>query len=267
MNILTPFMNTVVKRFLMVLALTLPVGVLFILFLRSLLYSDAPQRADIIVLFLGGEHELRPREARQLLQEGYCNYLFVPDSFSFYRAVPGKNAITPVRLADVGPGIGLPGPLSEHETTVAYFRKNRAAYRFPGFYESTHVETLLAKRAMDACGFKKALLVSSPYHMRRIKLMAGSVFDSSYDIKLIPTRFEKWNGDIPASWRDLRHSIMEFPKIIWFLCYEQASRWGERERLCGNAEERLPPFSGASEVRPTHTMTCLPQRARCGAQG
>jgi uncharacterized SAM-binding protein YcdF (DUF218 family) len=193
---------------------------------RYLVYADLPAKCDIIVLFAGSDRDSRLREAQQLLQEGYSDYLFIPVTFSLYKAGPGRGGITAIRFsAAVKPGIHLPAPRSEQEMTHVYFRKNWAAYRLPRYYEATHVEMLMAKKAMDASGFRKAIFVSSPYHMRRIKIMAARVFDPSYDVKLVPSRFEKkFEAPLPSQ-KDVQHVMTEFPKMIWFLCYDPWDRW------------------------------------------
>jgi uncharacterized SAM-binding protein YcdF (DUF218 family) len=84
---------------------------------------------------------------------------------------------------------------------------------------------LLTKKVMDAYGFRKAIFVSAPYHMKRIKIMAGRVFDSAYDIKMVPSRFGKRFETPLPSLQDVQHVLMEFPKMIWFLCYDLWGRW------------------------------------------
>jgi uncharacterized SAM-binding protein YcdF (DUF218 family) len=107
---------------------------------------------------------------------------------------------------------------------IDYFKKIKSAYGFPRLYEDTHSEILLAKRAMDACGFRRAIFVSSPYHMKRIKIIAGRVFNSSYDIKLVASRFEKKLKASFPSQQDIQHVVTEFAKIVWFLCYDTWDR-------------------------------------------
>ncbi|SLM28681.1 hypothetical protein MTBBW1_1440001 [Desulfamplus magnetovallimortis] len=41
-------------------------------------YCDPPQKADVVVLFLGPERIERSREAAQLIKDGYADNLFVP---------------------------------------------------------------------------------------------------------------------------------------------------------------------------------------------
>jgi hypothetical protein len=156
----------------------------------------------------------------QLLREEYSGFLFVPDSFCLYKVGPDRAGITAVSFSALTENIDSPGPRPKQEKMKTFFRKKWDAYRIPRFYESTHVEMLLAKKAMDACQFKKAIFVSSPYHMKRIKIMADRVFDSSYDIRLVPTRFEKWNSKFPATWHELSYDFEEIPKMIWYLCYD-----------------------------------------------
>ncbi len=156
----------------------------------------------------------------RLLQDGYSHYLFVPDSFSLYETGSGRGSIRAILFSVLRTDDALPGSRLNQGMTKADFRKNRDTFGIPCFYEDTHAEMLIAKKAMDARGFKKAIFVSSPYHMRRIKIMADRMFDSSYDIQLVPTRFAKWSGDFPGSWQELKPALAEFPKISWFLFYD-----------------------------------------------
>jgi hypothetical protein len=59
-------------------------GVALLLFLAVfqapafLVISEAPVRADAVVLFAGGEKGSREKEADQLLREGFADYLIIP---------------------------------------------------------------------------------------------------------------------------------------------------------------------------------------------
>jgi uncharacterized SAM-binding protein YcdF (DUF218 family) len=192
---------------------------------RYLVYSDPVQKSDIIVQFVGSDQNARFKEARQLVLEGYADYLFIPTLFRLYRTNQHKTGLTAIRFTDIKTDIYLPQPRYENEMDIDYFKKIKSAYGFPRLYEDTHAEILLAKRAMDACGFRSAIFVSSPYHMKRIKIIIGRVFDSSYDIKLVPTRFEKrFEAPLPSQ-KDMLNVITEFPKMVWFLCYDIWDRW------------------------------------------
>ena len=107
---------------------------------------------------------------------------------------------------------------------MVYFLKIREECGFPRYFENTHVEMLLAKKIMDAYGFKSAIFVSSPFHMRRIKIMANRVFGSAYDITLVSS-FEKSYDGLLTLWDESKHVFMEYLKLIWFLGYDLWERW------------------------------------------
>ena len=187
---------------------------------RYLLYSDAPRKSDIIILFPDPESDAIRREARQLIGDGYSRYLSIPTSFSLYQVDQNKISFTAVLNPDVKPGIGRSLRRFDDKISMDYFLKIKEECGVPGYFENTHVEMILARKIMDAYGFKRAIFVSSPFHMRRIKMIAGRVFESSYDIKLVSSRFEKKFGIPMLSLESLQHICMEFPKMIWFLCYD-----------------------------------------------
>ena len=73
----------------------------------------------------------------------------------------------------------------------------------------------------DTEHLKSAMLVSSAYHMRRIRLIAGRVFDArKYSISCNPAR---WQAPFTAAdWlkKERRKIIIsEYLKIGWFLVY------------------------------------------------
>ncbi|MHB8110852.1 MAG: YdcF family protein [Syntrophorhabdaceae bacterium] len=162
-----------------------------------LLYAEHPEKADAIVLFLGNEYKERRAEANRLLAEGYAAYLLIP--------AYGKLAKTPHHVKAYRNGVPV------------------RPSGYPVVYEDTHVEILEAKRLMDKNGLKSALFVSSPHHMRRIKLIADRVFtEEAYHNTYVPTRFEKQN---PGAWflrqSDVKKVTSEYGKIAWFFLY----RW------------------------------------------
>jgi hypothetical protein len=91
----------------------------------------------------------------------------------------------------------------------------------PGFYEDTHLEISGAKKIMSGYGLNSAIFVSSPYHMRRIKLIAMKVFDTNKNVfYFVPTHYEKAPADFwelsLADWKKVRR---EYGKILWFFIY------------------------------------------------
>ena len=70
-------------------------------------------------------------------------------------------------------------------------------------------------------GLQSALMVSSPYHMKRIKIITESVFgEQSQHMKYVPTRYERMSEGLPdtviADWDFI---ASEFIKICWFYLY------------------------------------------------
>ena len=198
---------------------------------RYLTCSDTPGKSDIVVIFPVPELGAVYREGRQLIKDGFADYLCVPTSLSLSRVSRDRSGFDSVRFPNVKPGADAGRPQPQGSISMPFFQAVRKEYRFPRYYENTHVEMLLAKRVMDAYGFRRALFVSSPYHMKRIKIMAAEVFGSAYDIRMVPSRFPSGVG---ATWgvgtslpllTTLQYVVEEFPKMAWFLCYDLAGRW------------------------------------------
>jgi hypothetical protein len=87
-------------------------------------------------------------------------------------------------------------------------------------YEGTHVEALEAKRILDERGFRSAILISSPYHMRRIRLIAGTVFGGGYALTYVPARNQA--APTGADWDNRagrRMVVREYLKTFWFFLH------------------------------------------------
>jgi hypothetical protein len=185
------------RTFAAAIAVLLGIGFLVINAPGYLSYSEQPRKSDAIILFLGNEYKDRRAEAVRLIRDGYADYLLIP--------AYGKL----VKAADV----------ERSSRNGVPFRPSH----YPGVYEDTHIEVLEAKKLMDRNGLKSAIFVSSPYHMRRIRLIANRVFtDGGYRTTFVPTRFEKPTN---ALWflngSAIRKVAGEYGKIAWFFLY----RW------------------------------------------
>jgi uncharacterized SAM-binding protein YcdF (DUF218 family) len=191
------------KIFLMAILLMMTLLVIFAP--RYLAYSDVPRKSDAIVLFIGPGNEERLNEARQLIRDGYANYLIIP----LYGEV--------LKVSDNG----ALERISNQSDQLEKLKHIRNALYNRNYFEDTHVEALEAKRILDDLRLRSAILVSSPYHMRRIKLIAGSVFhNGTYSINIVPTRFQ--GSFTLADWLVDAHRKMmvtEFIKIGWFFIY------------------------------------------------
>jgi hypothetical protein len=175
---------------------------------QFLLYSTDHKKADAIILLLGPDFKARQKEAKELINKGMADYLIIPAYHKTYG------------IYDKGKGQYLLPDLNSPESG------NNNISSYPGFYEDTHIEIIEAQKIMSGYGLKSAIFVSSPYHMRRIKLIAEKVFKAGNDdFYFVPTRYEK----VPITFLELSSSDWkkirrEYSKILWFFMY---STWAE----------------------------------------
>ena len=183
-------------------------------------YADQPIKADTVVLFIGPDSEVREKEANKLLEAGYADYLIIPAYNRIFMKIPRLPA-----SIDGGGGVKLPLSLTLRNGPLK-IKNTGPAGKYPHFYENTHIEVLEAKRIMDRCGFEKANFVSSPSHMRRIKMITDHVFQQknstpdAYQITFVPAIVE--SSEVKASLWDMEYVgaiTAEYIKIAWFYSY------------------------------------------------
>jgi uncharacterized SAM-binding protein YcdF (DUF218 family) len=164
---------------------------------RYLTYADKPLRSDALVLFVGLDNKARQEDANRLMSEGYARYLFIP---AYGRITEATSLSSPAGAKKVNP-----------ELIISGLKPRR-------YFENTHVEVLEAKRMLEQYGLKSAIFVSSPDHMRRIKIIAERIFpEEAVRIVFVPIRVEPAHQDPMLS--DYRRMGKEYVKIIWFLIY------------------------------------------------
>jgi len=168
-----------------------------------LLYSSQYKKADAIVVLLGPDFKARQKEADDLIREEMADYLIIPAYNKTYRVL-NKGAIQ-----------YLPGNFPEAKT----MKKNVDTPPF--YYEDTHSEIREAKKVMSQNELHSAIFVSSPYHMRRIKIIVAKVFDTQEGgFYFIPTHYEQAPAAFwELSWIDWKKVGREYGKILWFLVY------------------------------------------------
>ena len=124
---------------------------------------------------LGSKFTPRKEEVFKLIEDGYARHLIIP--------AYGK-------VSDAG--------LFSNQATQANPKPDPSLIRgrivnlshYPKYFEDTHIEILEAKKMMDKAGFKSAIFVSSPYHMRRISIIANKVFGKNgYQLIFVPSRY------------------------------------------------------------------------------
>ncbi len=178
---------------------------------RYLLYSTGYQKVDAIVLLLGPDFTARRKQAHQLIDEGKAGYLIIP-AYNKVSRISDK-------VTDKGIVKSLSPNLLMRDSGQRKKILNPSSY--PYFYEDTHMEIMAAKKTMADFGLKSATFVSSPYHMRRIKLIVSSEFKGEQrEFYFVPTIYEK----APANFWELssvewKKVGREYTKMIWFSLY------------------------------------------------
>ncbi len=188
-----------------------------------LVYSYPIDKVDCVMVMIGSKQGKRIQGAEKLVKQGRAKALLIPA----YRKVSFAEG------AEMG---------KREQIQVAPGMNNRVTIFGHSFrvVENSHLEMLLGKRMMDKLGFHSAMIVSSPYHMRRLKRIAGKVFeDGDYRIGFAPTSFENYDAfSCLRSWKDFENIVSEYLKIVWFLIYSpfvshghtDRHRWGDGRR-------------------------------------
>jgi hypothetical protein len=166
-----------------------------------LLYSTAYGKTDVIVLLLGPDFGARQKHAQDLMKKGFADYLIIPAYQKTYYMDQGS-----MKLHS-----GITGKERKNN------KKNMTA---PWYFEDTHVELEDAKRTMERYGKASAIFVSSPYHMRRIRIIVKKEFAAQHPYYFAPTPYEAAPRHFlelkPADWRKV---YREYLKITWFMIY------------------------------------------------
>ena len=169
-----------------------------------LVYSQQLEKVDCVIVMVGGEPGVRVRGAEQLVEQGRTEALLIP---AYYKVAFAEDS-----------GLGEWGNV--HIAAVVDKPVTFLGRKFRVF-ENTHLEMIMGKKIMDKLGYCSAIIVSSPYHMRRLQLIAGKVFgDGDYRIGFEATPFEKYDTlGCFRSWGGFEIVMSEYLKIGWFLVY------------------------------------------------
>jgi hypothetical protein len=196
-------MKKLIKKHIFLAAVTILIS-LIIYAPHFLTYATDPSKSDVIVVFYGPDFEARIMEAKRLIANSCSNYIMIPY-------------------------LEMTNPVSEHGSLALFTSPTRDG-RVPlrHHYEETHVELLMAKEMMDKAGFQSANLVSSPYHMRRIKIISEKVFSQgNTKFSFVPTKYVKTYRFLWfLSKYDIHNIVSEYLKIIWFMLYDSFGKSG-----------------------------------------
>lgn len=130
--------------------------IMFIFFLEAghiLIVNQTPKRADIIIVLSGGKE--RVQKAAKLYNDGYAPYVLLSNS---------KEIISSAgNMVQTSIGFGIPAEviLTENEAL------------------STYQNAKLTHTIMEENNFNSAIVVSSDYHMRRVKFLFDFLYKKS----------------------------------------------------------------------------------------
>ena len=187
-------------------ALLLAAGAISFVRVGMFLAQEQPlAKADAIFVFAGTLAE-RPLEAADLFREGYAPWVVVPratiDQATFQLQkrglrIPTQSDLSREILLQLGvPGAALISPTFIHDNTAEEARTLR--------------ELALEHR------WRRVILVSSKYHLRRVALAARRALRGT-DVEVI-VRGSRYDESVPRRWwtrrRDVRWVAAEVPKLI-----------------------------------------------------
>ena len=186
----------------------LALGLLFGLS-RFLPCEDSPKRADAIILLVGSDNRARREQAEKLLRQGYAQMMLIPARLEAWRIGPASGRIEKITCK-------FTLPVRHIKQTVRF-----GGLRTP---ENTHIEIVVAKAMMADLALDSALVVSSPYHLRRIKMICRHVFGKEAEkFSFIPAPSNALAEE--PFWKRLSENIhwilSETAKIIWFKIYSR----------------------------------------------
>jgi uncharacterized SAM-binding protein YcdF (DUF218 family) len=172
---------------------------------RWLSEADAPRPADAVVV-LGGAFE-RTLYAADLYASGYARRIYLSDP------VPEASH----RLLEQI-GINLP---TEYEISTAILKHKGVApedvLRFPGTVLSTADEGELL-RQLFAGQHLTIMIVTSPYHVRRARLVIGNALaNTQVNAFFVATPYERYATDWWNDQNSARYTILELAKIIYYI--------------------------------------------------
>jgi len=164
--------------------------------------ADQAQRADAI-LVLGGNYA-RSFQAADLYRQGYAGKVYVSVAMR----------TDEYRLLDQA-GIAFP---REEEVTREVLLKKGVPAAAIGYFGKDSVSTAAeaqAARALFAGGAPKLLIVTSPYHLRRARMIFTDALPAA-DIRVIATGYDPFPQ---AWWKDqnaARNVLLELAKITFY---------------------------------------------------
>lgn len=190
------YLRMAASAVLLLLAIILSYRLWLPLFGRWLVVADPLQPAQAIVPLAGGRE--RVGHAAKLYNDGYADWFVATN-----------------------PPVTVPGIDESYSDLVrrAALRDGVPEDRFltiPELVYTTYDEARAIRRLAEERGWNSLIIVTSPYHTRRTRVIFGDVFrDSGIAIAVRPVEPDIYDGD--AWWQDndaLRNTVLEYLKFI-----------------------------------------------------
>jgi hypothetical protein len=174
-----------------------------------LAHQTSIEPSDTVIVLIGPGDDAKLKSALRVMESSYAHHLLVPGmGFSCDQLKADCIDITRQRFALA--------------SRAAESRMASSFENLPWYYLQTHHELVLARRMMEAMGLTSAIVISHPYHMRRISLIVDTVFGNS------SLRLHFWPAQADATpdafwWLSAYHwqwTLSEYLKIAWFRLYD-----------------------------------------------
>jgi uncharacterized SAM-binding protein YcdF (DUF218 family)/glycosyltransferase involved in cell wall biosynthesis len=162
--------------------------------------SETPRPADCIVVFAGGVGESgkagggyqeRVKQAADLYRQGLAGHVIFSSGFVF--AFQEAEVMRALAIDN-----GVPASAIELETHAA----------------NTHENVLFSQRILESNGWRRVLLVSSPYHMRRAMLTWRKAAPATDVIPTPPASSQFYLHDRGAGLEQMRGLMQEYAAIV-----------------------------------------------------
>jgi uncharacterized SAM-binding protein YcdF (DUF218 family) len=170
--------------------------ILFAYFAGDYLVVDEKPRTVDAIIVCAGDKGTRTEKGVKLFQEGYAKRLILSGGIVYHNTTE----------ADL---------MAMHAVELSV---DRAKIIEEAKADSTYQNAVFTKKLMQRYGFKSAIVVSSNYHMRRVKL----TFDRQYEgtgIKLYYAAARDPDFD-PARWwannKSIMYTITEYVKLLGY---------------------------------------------------
>ncbi len=187
--------NIVLPILIAVLALAITTGFLFYNAGRYLVINEEPIQSDVILVFAGDKGQ-RTEKAVSLYKDNYSSKLILSGG-SLY------NNITSAELMydhAVREGVKAEDLILEPEA------------------DSTYENAVFCRRIMEERKYQSALVISSEYHMRRVRLSCEKAFQGS-SIRLVYCPADEPQYE-PESWwannKSMLWTVTEYLKIMGY---------------------------------------------------